>query len=52
MTRRLRRRYGASYAEALWRDAYGSALARRLRRRCEATDAEALWPDACGRAMA
>ena len=33
-------------AEALWRDAYGSALSRRLRSRCEATHAVALWPDA------
>ena len=47
MTRRLRRRYGASYAEAFWRDAYGSALSKRLRTRCGATPVKALWSDAC-----
>ena len=41
-TRRLRRRYVSSYAEALWRDDCGSTLARRLRKRCGATPVEAL----------
>ena len=55
MTRRLRRCYGASIAEALWRKACASAIARRLRKRseetlrtrCGATPAEVLWRDAC-----
>ena len=55
MTPRLRRRYGASIAEALWRKACGSAIARRLRKRseetmrsrCWATPPEVLWRDAC-----
>ena len=42
-------------AEALWRNACGSAIARRLRKRseetlltrCGATPAEVLWRDAC-----
>ena len=42
MTRRLRRRYGAWYAEALWRDACGSAQARDLRTRYGEKPAEAL----------
>ena len=45
MTRRLRRRYGASFAEAPRRDAFGSAMARRLRKRYDATPAEGLWGD-------
>ena len=47
MSRRMRRRYGAWYAEALWRDACGGAMARRLRKRSDETPAEALWRDAC-----
>ena len=51
MARRLRRRYDETPAEALWRDACGSALTRRLRERCGATPVEALWRDACGSAV-
>ena len=55
MTPHLRRRYGASIAEALWRNACGSAISQRLRKRseetlrtrCGATPAEVLWRDAC-----
>ena len=43
MSRRLRKRYGETSAEALWRDACGRAQAgRHLRKRYGATPAEAL----------
>ena len=42
MARRMRKRFGATPAEALWRDDCGGALARRLRRLCGATPAQAL----------
>ena len=51
MARRLRNRYGATTAEALWHDACGGAMARRLRKRSNETPAEALWRDACGSAV-
>ena len=55
MTPRLRRRYGGSFAETLWREACGSAIARHLRKRpeetlrtrCGAKPAEAPWRDDC-----
>ena len=48
-TRRLRKRYNASFTEALCLVACGSAMARRLR--SDATPAEALRRVACGSAM-
>ena len=42
MARRMRKRFGATPAEELWRDDCGSALARRLRRLYGATTAQAL----------
>ena len=42
MSRRIRKRYGATPAEALWRDACGSAQARHQRTRYGETPAEAL----------
>ena len=47
MARRLRTRYDETLAEALWRDACGSAVAWRMLQRCAAIPAEALWRDAC-----
>ena len=38
----MRKHSGPMPADALWRDAYGSARARRLRKRYGATTAEAL----------
>ena len=43
----MRKHSGPMPADALWRDAYGSAMARRLRKRSDETAAEALWRDAC-----
>ena len=60
MTPRLRRRYGASYVEALWRDACGTlwrdacgrAVRRPMRKHSGVMPADALWRDACGSALA
>ena len=59
MARRMRRRHGATSAEALlivaseaiWRDACVYALARRQRKRYGAAPAQALWRDAGGGAL-
>ena len=42
MSRRLRKRFDETPAEALWRDACGSAQGRHLRTRYGKTPAEAL----------
>ena len=47
----MRRHSGPMPADALWRDACGSAMARRLRKHSDETPAEALWRDACGSAV-
>ena len=47
MEHRMRKRFGATPAEALWPDDCGSALTRRMRMRCGAPPVEALWSDAC-----
>ena len=52
MAHRLRKRYTATLAEALWSDACGSALTGHLRMHSGATSAEALWRVVCGSAMA
>ena len=60
MEHRMRKHFGATPAEALWRDVCGGAvrdpsgstLARFLRTLSAATTAEALWRDACGGALA
>ena len=48
MAHRMRKRLGATPAEALWPGVCASALKRRMRMRCGATPVEALWSDACG----
>ena len=52
MSRRMRKRLGATPAEALWRDACVGAVRRPKRKHSGAMPADALLRDACGSAMA
>ena len=52
MARRMRKRFGATPTEALWRDACGGAVRRPMRKHSGPMPADALWREAYGSAMA
>ena len=52
MARRMRKRFGATPTEALWRDACRGAVRRPMRKHSGPMPADALWRDAYGSAMA
>ena len=52
MAHRMRKHFGATPAEALWRDICARAMAGRLRKRYDASSTEALWRIVCGSVFA